>query len=103
MSDIRNYYQKNFLYESHRIIPPELRDKINHTCSECKFYVMIVGRHETRPGCAAVIPQYANLTRRVPEKLDIVDVLRAVGREGLERVINVEPEREACGRFGAKR
>lgn len=100
VANIRDYYRKNYLYEGHRLMLPELRDKVTHTCSRCKFFVMVVGRTEVRPGCAALIPQYANLTRRVPEKLDAMDVLKAVGRDGLKRVLaGVDPHRQACGLF----
>ncbi|MFA4885366.1 MAG: hypothetical protein WC601_06280 [Desulfotomaculaceae bacterium] len=100
MANIRDYYRKNFLYESHRLMLPELRDKVAHTCSQCKYMVTVVGKTEARPGCAALIPQYAGLVRRVPEKLDVIDVLRLVGKEGLERVLTgFEPQRQACGLF----
>lgn len=100
MANIRDYYRKNFLYEGHRLMLPELRDKVTHTCSECKFFIKVVGRTEARPGCAALIPHYASLARRVPRELDVVDVLKAVGREGLERVLaGAGPDRQACGLF----
>ena len=35
---------------------PEMRDKVAHTCSDCKFLIRIVGRDEVRPGCAAMLP-----------------------------------------------
>lgn len=100
MANIRDYYRKNFLYEGHRLMLPELRDKVAHTCSQCKFMVMIVGKTEARPGCAALIPQYAGPARRVPEKLDVMDVLRAVGKDGLEQVLaGFDPQHQACGLF----
>lgn len=100
MANIRDYYRKNFLYEGHRLMLPELRDKVVHTCARCKFFVAVVGRTEVRPGCAVLLPQYANLARRVPEKLDVMDVLKAVGRDGLERVLaGADPRRQACGLF----
>ena len=100
MANIRDYYRKNFLYESHRLMLPELRDKVSHTCSQCKYMVTVVGKTEARPGCAALIPQYAGLVKRVPERMDVIDVLRLVGRGGLERVLaGFEPQRQACGLF----
>ncbi|BAF59678.1 hypothetical protein PTH_1497 [Pelotomaculum thermopropionicum SI] len=100
MADIRDYYRKNFLYESHRLMLPELREKVVHTCSRCKFFITVVGRSEARPGCAALIPQYARTARRVPEKLDAAELLRVLGRDGLERVLaGAAPHRQACGLF----
>lgn len=103
MANIRDYYRKNFLYESHRLMLPELREKVIHTCSECKFFVKVVGRTETRSGCAALMPRYVNMARRVPRELDILEVLKTVGREGLEQVLHrASPHRQACGLFQPK-
>ncbi|MDD4239063.1 MAG: hypothetical protein PHT62_11005 [Desulfotomaculaceae bacterium] len=103
MGNIHDYYRKNFLYEGHRMLLPELRDKVAHTCAQCKFFVRVVGRNETRSGCAAQIPRYAGLTRRVPGKLDAAEVLKLVGREGLERVLSTAGlYRQACGQFHPK-
>lgn len=100
MANIRDYYRKNFLYESHRLMLPELRDKVAHTGSQCEYMVTVVGKTEARPGCAALIPQYAGLVRRAPGRLDVIDLLRLVGREGLERVLaGFEPQHQACGLF----
>lgn len=100
VANIRDYYRKNFLYENHRLMLPELRDKVTRTCSECKFFVTVVGKTEARPGCAVLIPAYANMTKRVPGKLDVVEVLKAVGKEGLERMLaEVDPYHQACGLF----
>jgi hypothetical protein len=100
MANIRDYYRKNYLYEGHRLMLPELRDRVVHTCSECKFLIRIVGRDEVRPGCAALIPQYAGLARRVPGELNVVDVLKEVGSDGLKLVTDgIAPHRQACGQF----
>jgi len=100
VANIRDYYRKNFLYEGHRLMLPEMRDKVVHTCSDCKFLIRIVGRDEVRPGCAAMLPWYASLARRVPAELKALDVLKEVGREGLQRVTEgIAPHRQACGKF----
>jgi hypothetical protein len=83
---------------------PELRDMVAHTCARCKFYVIITGKAEIKTGCAAFIPLYGRLIKRVPEKLDVRDVLRAVGREGLERVLaGPGNHHQACGMFHPKK
>lgn len=104
MSNIHDYYRKNFLYEGHRMMLPELRDRVARTCPQCKFYILIAGKVEVRTGCAAFIPQYAGLTKRVPEKLDVTEILKEVGREGLERVLaGPGRHRQACGLFHPKK
>lgn len=104
MSNIHDYYRKNFLYEGHRIMLPELRDRVARTCPQCKFYVLITGKNEIRTGCAALIPQYAGLIKRAPGKLDVTDILKAVGKDGLERVLaGPGHHRQACGRFHPKK
>ncbi|TEB07119.1 hypothetical protein Psch_00662 [Pelotomaculum schinkii] len=100
MANIHDYYRKNFLYEGHKMMLPELRDKVAQTCAHCKFFVLVTGGNETRNGCAAQIPRYAGLSRRVPGELDAVEVLELVGREGLERVLSTAgPHRQACWQF----
>jgi hypothetical protein len=103
VANIQDYYRKNFLYEGHRMLLPELRDKVAYTCALCKFFVRVTGRIETRAGCAAQIPMYAGLARRVPGKFDVLEILKLVGREGLERVLSAAgPYRQACGKFHPK-
>ena len=100
MANIHDYYRKNFLYEGQKLILPELRDKLAYTCASCKFFVLVTGREETRNGCAAQIPRYASLTRRIPGEIDVAAVLRWVGRKGLEKMLSAaDPCRLACERF----
>ncbi len=103
MANLRDYYRRNFLYQSHRLMLPELREKVVHTCSECGFFVQVAGKTETRPGCAAIIPYYASLAGRVPRELKVLEVLQAVGKNGLEQVLaGAGPHRQACGLFHLK-
>lgn len=103
MANVQDYYRKNFLYESHRMLLPELRDKAAQTCAQCKFFVRVTGRNKTRNGCAAQIPRYAGLARTVPRELAAAEVLKLVGRDGLERVLSAAgPYRQACGQFHPK-
>jgi len=92
--------KENNLWESHRLILPEMRDVAARTCRECRFLVSVRGREETRPGCLAVIPCYAALRRRVPVQIHAVDILKLVGRDGLAEVLACgHPDDRACGRF----
>lgn len=79
---------------------PELRDRVACTCSQCKFYILVVGKNGAKGGCAAPIPQYACLAKRVPEKLSVADILKLVGKGGLERVLaRPGDHHQACSRF----
>jgi hypothetical protein len=92
--------QDNKLWEGHRMILPEMREKAVHTCGECRFSVEIEGQTESRWGCVVSIPRYGSLERRVPPKISVREVLRLVGRAGLEKVLaQGYPGDQACGRF----
>lgn len=90
----------NRLWESHRLILPEMREKALHTCGECRFFVEIQGREETRFGCVVSISRYGDLKRRVPRRLHAAEILRQVGKEGLQRIIRChDPEAQSCALF----
>lgn len=90
----------NKLWESHRLVLPEMREKAVRCCRDCRFFVLVHGREEQRPGCVVSIPVYGTLHRRVPEKIPAAVVLKLAGREGLQRVLaGGNPEHPACGLF----
>ncbi|MGB9804029.1 MAG: hypothetical protein ACPLRU_07770 [Desulfofundulus sp.] len=90
----------NRLWESHRIILPEMRDRAIRKCTDCRFLVKIQGREEVRWGCVVGLPGYGSLQKTVPETLHVVEVLRVVGKEGLREVLSRgKPEAQACGLF----
>jgi len=90
----------NELWEGHRLIMPEARDKAVHTCGECKFLACIAGRLEKRYGCLVTVPGYLDGSRKVPFSIPALLLTRRVGREGLERVLEGgDPRRPACGFF----
>lgn len=93
-------YRGNKLWESHRIylgIKPD-------PCRDCVFFVNVVGREETRSGCVVSIEEYATLRDRVPITIHGVELLRRVGKEGLQEIINrgANPEAFACGLYRPK-
>lgn len=99
--DMQNgIYRGNKLWESHRFFLPELKNKLI-PCRECVFLVWIVGREETRPGCVVSIKKYGTLKRRVPITIHGLELLRLVGKEGLNEIITrgSEPDKNACGLF----
>lgn len=90
----------NRLWEGHRIILPEMREKVTRRCADCRFLVKIQGKEEARWGCVVGLPGYGTLERAVPETLHAAEVLRVVGKEGLaEALSRGNPEAQACGLF----
>jgi hypothetical protein len=90
----------NKLWESHRLMLPEMREKAVRYCRDCRFFVLVQGREEQRCGCVVSIPVYGALHRRVPGKIAAEVVLKLAGREGLQRVLaGGNPEDQACGLF----
>lgn len=93
----------NKLWESHRLIVPEMREKATRKCKECRFLVQIQGESEYRWGCAACIEKYGTLSCRVPRVIHVTEVLKLVGREGLSRVLERgKPEGQACSLFRSR-
>jgi len=93
----------NKLWESHRLIVPEMREKAIRKCKECRFLVQIQGKREYRWGCAACIERYATLNCRVPRVIHVTEVLKLAGREGLSRVLERgNPDWQACGLFRSR-
>ncbi|MFZ5634422.1 MAG: hypothetical protein ACOY40_16435 [Bacillota bacterium] len=94
----------NKLWEGHRLLIPELREKAVDTCRRCVFLVAVVGREETRPGCVAGIKKYGTLQKRVPREIHAAELIRQAGKDGLEEVISrgADPGALACGLFRPK-
>lgn len=93
----------NKLWESHRIILPEMREKAVRRCGDCRFFVSIQGREEVRKGCVAGIPEYGSLQKNVPEIIRAADILRRVGKTGLEETLKRgDPDAQTCGLYLAK-
>lgn len=92
--------KRNVLWEKHRLLLPEMRQKATHRCRHCLFFVEIQGKTETRRGCVANIKVYGQLAKRVPRVLPMLDVIKLVGLEGLERTLrNGDPDAQSCGLF----
>jgi len=90
----------NKLWESRRIILPEMREKAVRRCRDCRFFVKIQGREEIRWGCVAGIPEYGTLQVKVPEIIPAVEILKKVGKEGLQGALfRGDPEAGACGLY----
>lgn len=90
----------NQLWESHRIILPEMREKAIRRCADCRFLVRIRGREEVRWGCVVSLPGYGTLQKTVSETLHVVEVLKVAGKEGLREVLSRgNPDAQACGLF----
>ena len=89
----------NKLWEKNRFILPGIKDLAIHRCRDCKFFVNIQGRKETKKACVVNIKAFGNLEKRVPANIPIVLIIRLVGLEGLAQSVNVDPDNQCCGRF----
>lgn len=77
-----------------------MRKLAAHRCRDCKFFVDIKGKSEVRKGCLVNIRAYNTLREKVPDTVQVMDIIRRVGLEGLEQCLkNGNPEGRSCGRF----
>lgn len=99
----KNYYKNNFLFAGHRMVVPEAGEKFGHTCTHCQYYVKVIGQQETRQMCLAEINAYSSGRRRVPDSIEIMDLMLLLGREALQRMLGKgEGHQMACGTFEQK-
>ncbi|MGI9862935.1 hypothetical protein SDD30_16275 [Moorella naiadis] len=88
----------NALYEGHRLMLPELKDRATATCRGCRFCVPIIGREETRLACLATLDIYLTGAKRVPGELKALDFIWLAGRVALLKALEkLRPEGQACG------
>ncbi|MCG9967607.1 hypothetical protein L9W92_06005 [Pelotomaculum terephthalicicum JT] len=100
MSNTTNYYRRNYLYSSHRLFIPESKQKAVNTCGKCRFYIIIIGREEKKMGCAALIPKYFAMKRKIPSEIDIGEFLKEIGKVGLQNAVTCCGEHlNACALF----
>ena len=92
--------KSNVLWEKHRMYLPDMRKKAIHRCKDCKFFVAIKGKLDTRNGCVVHIKAYGELEKRIPTVLPIMEIIKRVGLEGLEYSLKFsDPEVQSCGKF----
>jgi len=49
------------------------------------------------------VKAYGNLEKRIPPVVPVLEIIKRVGLEGLERCLEkAEPERQSCGKFRLK-
>jgi len=95
--------KQNVLWEKHRMMLPEMREKAVHRCGRCRFFVSIRGLKETRYGCVVDVKAYGSLEKRIPPLVPVLEIIKRLGLEGLERCLEKgDPERQSCGRFRLK-
>ncbi len=93
-------YNNNKLWESHRVILPEFREKVICKCRDCRYHILIQGKEEVRWGC---IERYKELWSRHPERIPVLVLLKLVGEEGLYKILGKgDPAARACGHFMRK-
>ncbi|MGB4503330.1 MAG: hypothetical protein WBI44_00305 [Syntrophaceticus sp.] len=90
----------NKLWESHRVILPEFREKVLCKCRDCRYYILIQGKEEVRWGC---IEKFKKLWSRPPERAPVLTLLKLVGEKGLWEILSRgDPDAQACGYFSRK-
>lgn len=94
----------NKLWEGHRLLLPELREKVTSTCQRCLFLVKIAGRAESRPGCLVSIKEYSTLQKKVPREIQAINLLLQVGKDGLKEILEMgsNPDSMSCGLYRPK-
>ncbi|HAA90365.1 MAG TPA: hypothetical protein DCE07_07355 [Peptococcaceae bacterium] len=79
---------------------PDAREKMVSCCQDCRFFVQIQGKEEIRYGCVECIEKYRKFCCKVPPKIHVMEILKMVGKEGLEKILeNGDPQKPACGKF----
>lgn len=94
-------YDNNKLWEGHRVILPEFREKAAGKCRECRYHVLVEGKEEVRPGC---LEKFKELWGgRPPKRIHVMELLKAIGRKRLDEVLDGgNPNAPACGCFRRK-
>lgn len=96
---VRDYYAKNHLY-ARKMIMPGPGEMFRGSCQNCKFYVNVVGQQETRKVCLAEVRTYRSRSKRVPESIDIMDLMLLLGKEKLEAMLRRGgADKVACEEF----
>ncbi|AEG59234.1 hypothetical protein [Desulforamulus ruminis] len=97
---VKNYYRANRLYGGHRMMVPAAGEKFRNSCQKCKFFVTVMGRQEARKICVTEIKAYRSGAKRVPEHIEILDLILLLGKESLEEMIKKGRQQPmACGEF----
>lgn len=85
------------MWKSHCIILPEAREMAINECGDCRFFVTIQGATEKRPGCVVYVRKYRTLSVRVPTVINVMELMRSEGKEGLARILEKDnPGAQAC-------
>lgn len=93
-------YNNNKLWEGHRVILPEFREKVAYKCRDCRYHLLVEGKEEVRPGC---VEKYKDLWTRPPETIPVLLLLRMVGEKSLWEIVSRgDPEARACISFQRK-
>lgn len=83
------------------MVVPLAGEKFQHSCGQCKYYVKVIGQQESRRICLAGVKAYRQRQRRVPESIDIMELMLLLGKEALEAMAakRVSHNTMACGTF----
>ncbi|AEF95004.1 hypothetical protein Desca_2165 [Desulfotomaculum nigrificans CO-1-SRB] len=97
---VKTYYKNNFLYAGHRMVLPDTGEKFRNSCHNCKYYVNVIGQHETRKICLAGVKVYKSGAKRVPQSIEILELILLLGKQALYNMLEGNKEHQmACGSF----
>jgi len=97
---LKRYYKNNFLYASHRMVLPAADEKFRRSCQRCKFFVEVVGQQETRKMCLSGVKAYRTGQKRVPDSVEILDLILLLGKEALQNMLGKGGQYQiACDQF----
>lgn len=97
---VKTYYKNNFLYAGHRMVLPISGEKFRNSCDQCKYYVNVIGQHETKRICLYGVKAYRTGSKRVPNSIEIIDLILLLGKEALQGMLTRDGQHQmACGNF----
>ena len=83
---------------------PQAGEKFQHSCGQCKYNVKVIGQQENRRICLAGVKAYRQRQKRVPESIDIMELMLLLGREALQAMAGQGGNHNiACGTFEQRR
>lgn len=100
---VKKYYKNNYLFTGHRMVLPDAGEKFQHCCGQCKYFVEVIGQQETRRVCLAEVRAFSSGRKRVPENIEIMDLMLLLGQEALHKLLGKGGfDQMACGTFSQR-
>ncbi|ACV63542.1 hypothetical protein Dtox_2771 [Desulfofarcimen acetoxidans DSM 771] len=83
---------------------PDKRNKAIHYCAHYKFFVTVKGKQQTKNAYVVNSKAYGNLEKRIPFEIPIIEIIKLVGLEGLNKYIkNGNLDAQSRSKFAVSR